>query len=359
MEEQHAIPQQISAYQFRLVGDMTLKQFFQVAGGALVALIIYSTSIAALIKWPLILISFLFGVALAFFPIEDRPLEKWIVAFFKSIYSPTIFVWKKSEKKRRYFRPEKAGQEPPLTVAPPKPGEVTPPPEVSTEPMVQITPEATGLEQTEQEFLSKVAQHLGEPTEKLTSGIITETIEPTTPVKPGARRRVSVPQTAPARVEKEEKKPGVVIEEAAPRQMPYSEPRPSTARKVIGATQAKFSQEAAPPNPPTQPNIVVGQVLDTEGKIVEAAILEIRDEEGRPARALKTNKLGHFMIVTPLVNGKYNIITEKEGLQFKPIILSAEGNIIPPIAIWAKEKKDGETGVSKEGARDIYSAIKA
>ncbi len=28
--EQHPIPQQISSYQIKLVGDMTLKQFFQV-----------------------------------------------------------------------------------------------------------------------------------------------------------------------------------------------------------------------------------------------------------------------------------------------------------------------------------------
>ncbi|KKR52786.1 MAG: hypothetical protein UT88_C0021G0001, partial [Candidatus Woesebacteria bacterium GW2011_GWD2_40_19] len=37
--EQHPIPQNISSYQFRLVGDMTLKQFFQLAGGFLVGLI--------------------------------------------------------------------------------------------------------------------------------------------------------------------------------------------------------------------------------------------------------------------------------------------------------------------------------
>ena len=43
--------------EFKLVGDMTLKQFFQVAGGALVGLLFYSTGLHGLIKWPLILIS--------------------------------------------------------------------------------------------------------------------------------------------------------------------------------------------------------------------------------------------------------------------------------------------------------------
>ena len=35
--EQHAIPQQISNYEFKLVGDMTLKQFLKAAAGIVLA----------------------------------------------------------------------------------------------------------------------------------------------------------------------------------------------------------------------------------------------------------------------------------------------------------------------------------
>ena len=72
MEKQHPIPQQISTYQFRLVGDMTLTQFFQVGGGALVSLFIYATNLHPFIKWPLILFSFGVGAAF-FFPISLFP----------------------------------------------------------------------------------------------------------------------------------------------------------------------------------------------------------------------------------------------------------------------------------------------
>lgn len=89
--------------------------------------------------------------------------------------------------------------------------------------------------------------------------------------------------------------------------------------------------------PPSRPNTVVGQVLNPDGKIIEGAILEIKDADGRPVRALKTNKLGHFMIVTPLVNGKYEMMTEKENLSFEPVTFEAIGEIIPPIAIWSKK----------------------
>jgi len=85
--DQHPVPQQISSYQFRLVGDMTLKQFLELAGGALVGLLFYASSLPGIIKWPLIIISVLFGAALAFLPLEDRPLEIWVLAFFVSISS--------------------------------------------------------------------------------------------------------------------------------------------------------------------------------------------------------------------------------------------------------------------------------
>src|SRR3989344_8025043 len=101
--EQHPIPQQITSYQFRLVGDMTLKQFFQLAGGIVVALFFYWTPLHPLIKWPLIFFFTLLGVAMAFLPFEDRPLENWIIAFFRSIYSPTIYSWKKSATEPKFF----------------------------------------------------------------------------------------------------------------------------------------------------------------------------------------------------------------------------------------------------------------
>src|SRR3989304_5764594 len=104
MDQQHPIPQEISAYQFRLVGDITLKQFFQVASGIVIALIIYSTPIIGIIKWPFVIVFALGGVALAFLPLQERPLDRWIVAFFRSVYSPTLFFWKKTDVSPVFFQ---------------------------------------------------------------------------------------------------------------------------------------------------------------------------------------------------------------------------------------------------------------
>src|SRR5437764_399195 len=116
--EQHPIPQQISSYQFRLVGDMTLKQFFQVGGGALIALLFYSSNLPFYIKWPLIIISFLFGAALAFFPLEDRPLAKWIYLFGKSVYAPTLYLWMKNYKAPQFFQAESTATAQTIAAAP-------------------------------------------------------------------------------------------------------------------------------------------------------------------------------------------------------------------------------------------------
>jgi hypothetical protein len=110
---------------------------------------------------------------------------------------------------------------------------------------------------------------------------------------------------------------------------------------------AHFSSGAAPPIPPESPNILVGQVLDERGKIVEGAILEIRDYQGRPVRALKSARTGHFRIVTPLESGTYKILIEKEGLTFEPVEINVSGQIIQPIAIGASGKEEIQNGQSK------------
>ncbi|MBI3887665.1 PrgI family protein, partial [Candidatus Microgenomates bacterium] len=93
--EQHAVPQDITGFKFKLVGDMTLKQFGELAGGAAVAYIFYATNWPGVIKWPFVLFFTLFGFALAFLPIEERPLDIWIGNFVKAIYKPTLYIWKK------------------------------------------------------------------------------------------------------------------------------------------------------------------------------------------------------------------------------------------------------------------------
>ena len=156
-------------------------------------------------------------------------------------------------------------------------------------------------------------------------------------------QEMKVPRTQPTPIAPPGFRPKIVIEEKQVKPQPQRQDVTTAVAPTLAAQDgisgqaAQFSIDAAPPMPPEKPNTVTGQVMDAKGKIVEAAILEIKDVAGRPVRAVKTNKVGHFSIVTPLQNGKYEIITEKEGLVFDSLTFEATGSIIPPIAIRAKQ----------------------
>ena len=334
--EQHPIPQQISSYQFKLVGDMTLKQFFQVAGGVIVSLIFYSTPLHPIIKWPIILFSAGLGAALAFLPFQERPLEKWIIAFFRSIYSPTLYTWKKTEKPPVFYTEEAVV--PAITAVPTSTNQST-------------DKNTTNLEEAEKSFLSKIGGLFSVATttqvtanrERVTVAPISfkqeivpaseSTLKPVTNNPPPV---LSVPQQVPTVITKSA--PKLVVEESSPttnHQSPITNAieGQKIEEKEITSSAVEFSIDAAPPSPPIAINTIVGQVMDVDRKIIEGAILEIKDSNGRPVRALKSNKAGHFIIVTPLANGKYEVTTEKEGFKFDPVSFDAKGDMIAPIAI--------------------------
>lgn len=304
---------------------MTLKQFFQLGGGALFAAIIYATSLHPFIKWPLILFSVSLGAAMAFLPFEERPLSHWIISFFTSVYSPTIFVWQ-SKGNYNFFAEE-------------------------TESVVKETPQGTGLptkeektsanklEESEKNFLANLAgifnsipNHIAPSFQKTQDGEKEIKI-------PQEKKPVEAPKITPPSISPQPFRPKIVVEQPQfqtqnqKADVVLQTVSPLFKEKQTETQTAQFSPQAAPPLPPTIPNTITGQVLDDKGRIVEGAILEIRDTAGRPVRALRSNKLGHFMIVTALPNGQYDIITEKDGYEFKPTIFEAKGEIIPPILI--------------------------
>jgi hypothetical protein len=86
---------------------------------------------------------------------------------------------------------------------------------------------------------------------------------------------------------------------------------------------------------PERPNLIAGITMDKDGKIVADTILEIRDNNGFPVRALKANKLGQFFIATALQDGIYEIHAEHPIHKFAIIRLEAKNEIIPPLKIQA------------------------
>src|SRR3989344_8188873 len=93
--EQHPVPQNVTTFQFRLIGDMTIKQFGYLAGGVILAYISYKLPLPFFFTWPMVIVFALGGFGFAFVPIEERPMDVWVLSFLKSIYSPTEYVWQR------------------------------------------------------------------------------------------------------------------------------------------------------------------------------------------------------------------------------------------------------------------------
>jgi len=283
--EQHPIPQQISSYEFRLIGSMTLRQFFKLAGGAILAFIFYSSHFPLLIKWPLVLGSAGFGIALAFVPVNERPLETYIITFFKAIFSPTIYLWQK---------------------------------QLARLDLLETSFKEDEEEEEEEEFITSKTPQLKEFLASL-------------PKKESLPEKKPKTTQKPQEIEKKKEVKEKVVTPPKPEvkiNLPRPTPPKPTAKPDFG--------EIPMPQPPKTPNIIIGMVTDSQGKIIEDAIVEIQDTAGNPVRALRTNRLGQFRTATPLANGEYLILTEKEGYQFDILKVKAEGKVIPPIKIRAK-----------------------
>lgn len=95
---EHALPQDVTGYKFHIIGNMTLKQFAEVGAGCVVAFLLYQTNLYPMIKYPLMVLAAGAGAMIAFVPIEERPLDQWITAFFRALYRPTQYYWKRTVK---------------------------------------------------------------------------------------------------------------------------------------------------------------------------------------------------------------------------------------------------------------------
>lgn len=97
--DQHPIPRQITTFEFKLIGFMTLKQFLYLAIFCPIGYIVYS-----ILPFPIVL-NILIGVligcigaAFAFIPVQDRPLDVWIKNFIRRLNSPSQYMYKKQEE---------------------------------------------------------------------------------------------------------------------------------------------------------------------------------------------------------------------------------------------------------------------
>ncbi|EKE00241.1 MAG: hypothetical protein ACD_22C00070G0001, partial [uncultured bacterium] len=89
----------------------------------------------------------------------------------------------------------------------------------------------------------------------------------------------------------------------------------------------------------SKPNVLTGIVKDSLGGGIEGIVVITKNDRGEAVRASKTNTLGQFSLITPLINGKYTVEVDqvhKTDLTFDIISLNVKGEVIPPLEFSGK-----------------------
>lgn len=331
MEERHPIPQNVTGFQFKLIGDMTVKQFAYLAGNVVVAYLFYLLPILAILKWPFILFFVILGIVLAFVPYQGRPVERWIINFFKAVFATNQYVFKMMQKQQPTPQsppppvPQKATIEKPQGVLPAAkfisvqatgmaspPTPTAPPPPQPTHipetPLIKVDKQTTEEPKIQSPELPATKELLEEEFQKL---IIR---------KGQIEKELTRIKTTPVRKPRQFVPPG----------------------QQVRALPKELASSVGIPNIPQAPNLISGIIKDTRNNVIPNILVEVKDKEGNLVRAFKTNKLGQFSAATTLENGTYTIELEDPGNQFKfdVVPLTLTGKVVLPLEIRNLEQRE-------------------
>lgn len=373
--EQHPVPRNISGFQFHLIGDMTLRQFGYLAAGVGIGYLVYkSAPFTTIINIPLALSCGFAGFAFAFLPIQERPLEKWLAAFIKSIMSPTQYLWYKNNP-----APDILTRTYALHIQTIGPREQTASHKETNEKLRAYlatvpVPIHESLNAAEKRYIDKTlalfqtsATAAGSPytppnppptvTPHPSRQIVNKTPQETQVIP---EPPIPVPAVQP---KSQDTKPPKEENHLMQKQLTQLAAEKAALEKELQKLQQQLTNVGPPPkiepsikvvspksaqaevgmlNYQQAPNLIAGVIKDPQKKLLPNIILTIKDKSGLPVRALKTNKLGQFSTATPLPNGTYLLEVEDpmKRYVFDVAQISLSGKVFLPIEIIAKGEKE-------------------
>lgn len=360
--DNHPIPQDITGFQFKLIGEMTIKQFAYLASGVVLGFLVYLLPISFFITLPFAIFSSLFGIGLAFFPVFGRPMDVMILQFIKALLKPTQFVYQKTGKPLFLPTPIIHAQK----NIPVKQGEV------QTKFVTQsaIRPK-NKLDNKENTFFEKVKiisvrpvnEQKKEPEEKKEEALGQQAVSLEKELEITKKDEASLPQQSLSQTVTHQKvlelerqlkevlgQKDKLREELLSLQKTLDSQRQKTLTPSVASLpnqpepkpQAQNVKQVPLPFAPQVPNLVGGILKDSRGNPLPNMLVEVKDQEGNPVRAFKTNGLGQFISSTPLLNGTYTIAFEDPKAQhrFDAIQFSAKGEIILPIEVTSVDQRE-------------------
>lgn len=392
--ENHPIPQDITGFQFKLIGNMTIKQFAYLATGCVFGAFFYALPTPLIVKLPFIGTSAFVGFSFAFLPIMGRPIDTMVFNFARSLFKPTKYTYQKD-----------GGQiVPHYTVQNPKKDHKNEKTKTSLTPNTQAmlkkapshftsatTEQKTKVDAKESSFLDTLSSFFS-PTASLNGSRPSSSVHIiTAEEKDEVDKKTDAAEDKPADdtnlsedLGKEEKLLKEQLVEAKKEEKESVGPeaqanhekvlelekllnetlsQKSTLEEKIWELQKKLETQKKevkvpgvakePPQTsasirqvpnsmgktvglpiaPEDPNVVTGIVKDPRDNPLPNILVEIKDLEGNSVRAFRTNGLGQFAAATPLSNGAYSLeFEDPRGIhKFESVRINATGEIILPI----------------------------
>ena len=359
--DNHPIPQDVTGFQFKLIGEMTIKQFAYLATGVVSGLLTYLLPISPFVKLPITFLLSFFGISLAFIPLSGRPMDVMVLNFLRALFRPTQFVYQKTDNSLSMPTPSLPEEKKPENNLDRKEDSFfesirSPSPQIlSTHP---INPQPTSGENKKPEEKSEVLEKEAETLKKeLETVKKEETSLPTQSPTLAATHQKALDlekELQTVLTEKEQLKNELSLlkralelqkeKTFAPGVFAKNPPQPATRPQTQNVKQVPRGMEKSVglPLSPDAPNLVGGILKDPRGNPLPNILVEIKDAEGNAVRAFKTNGLGQFISATPLLSGKYRIEFEdpKSLNRFDAIEFQALGQPILPIEVTSVDQRE-------------------
>lgn len=100
----HPVPRQVTTFEFKLIGFLTLKQFIYLALFISLALVFFYLIPIPGLNLVLAGASVFLGYALAFIPVNERPLNVLIKNFVKKLFSPSQYYYSKKNESPDFLK---------------------------------------------------------------------------------------------------------------------------------------------------------------------------------------------------------------------------------------------------------------
>ncbi len=276
--DQHPVPRQITSFEFKLIGFLTIKQFIYLIIFIPLGFLTYVIFPIPLLNIFLGILVGAMGVAFAFLPINDRPLDVWIRNMFRRLTSPTQYQYQKLNPPIYFLRNLYFVTDPHRVMA-----------HIQSQEMLAA-------------YMAR-AHPTAASTQKQTINDILGSL-PVTPVK-----KTPAPVTVPI------------------------------APAIQSPTANQNSQLPTPNSQLPKTPFFTGIVKNHKLIPIPGVLIYVKNDSGQTLRLLKTNPHGIFATFNPLPSGNYNfeIKDAKNTYQFDTMKIRIESINPKPLEFYSKE----------------------